>query len=90
MVTPGRKMRVGATATIDDVCLRVEKITADGERIVTFDKDVDVYAGGSMPLPPYAIGLATKRTRRVTRRSLLVNLVRWPRLRLVCISLPKF
>ena len=53
MVTPGRKMRVGATATIDDVCLRVEKITADGERIVTFDQDVDVYAGGSMPLPPY-------------------------------------
>ena len=53
MVTPGRKMRVGATATIDDVCLRVEKITADGERIVTFDQDVDVNAGGSMPLPPY-------------------------------------
>jgi len=53
LVTPGRKMRVGATATIDDVCLRVDKITADGERIVTFDKEVDVYAGGSMPLPPY-------------------------------------
>jgi S-adenosylmethionine:tRNA ribosyltransferase-isomerase len=53
MVTPGRKMRVGATATIDEVCLRVEKITADGERIVTFDQDVDVYARGSMPLPPY-------------------------------------
>jgi S-adenosylmethionine:tRNA ribosyltransferase-isomerase len=53
MVNPGRKMRVGATATIDEVCLRVEKITADGERIVAFDKDLDVYAGGSMPLPPY-------------------------------------
>src|ERR1051325_10559790 len=53
MVTPGRKMRVGATTTIDNVCLRVEKITADGARIVTFDQDVDVYAGGSMPLPPY-------------------------------------
>jgi len=53
MVTPGRKMRVGATARINDVCLRVEEITADGERIVAFDKDVDVYAGGSMPLPPY-------------------------------------
>jgi S-adenosylmethionine:tRNA ribosyltransferase-isomerase len=53
MVNPRRKMRVGATATIDDVCLRVEKITADGDRIVTFEKDVDVYAGGSMPLPPY-------------------------------------
>ena len=53
MVTPGRKMRVGATATIDEVGLQVEEVTADGERIVAFDKDVDVYAGGSMPLPPY-------------------------------------
>jgi S-adenosylmethionine:tRNA ribosyltransferase-isomerase len=46
-------MRVGATATLDNVCLRVEKITADGARIVTFDKGVDVYARGSIPLPPY-------------------------------------
>ena len=53
MVTPGRKMRIGATATIDNVSLRVEEITAEGERIVAFEKDVDVYAGGSMPLPPY-------------------------------------
>ena len=53
MVNPGRKMRVGSTTTIDNVCLRVEKITANGERIVTFDQDVDVYAGGCMPLPPY-------------------------------------
>jgi S-adenosylmethionine:tRNA ribosyltransferase-isomerase len=53
MVTPGRKMRAGATATIDNVCLRVERIAADGERIVAFDEDVDVYARGSMPLPPY-------------------------------------
>ena len=53
MVTPGRKMRVGATAMIDDVRLRVEEITAGGERIVAFDKDIDVYASGSMPLPPY-------------------------------------
>jgi S-adenosylmethionine:tRNA ribosyltransferase-isomerase len=53
MVTPGRKMRIGATATIGNVSLRVEEITAYGERIVAFEKDVDVYAGGSMPLPPY-------------------------------------
>jgi S-adenosylmethionine:tRNA ribosyltransferase-isomerase len=53
MVKPGRKMRVGATATLDDVSLRVEEITAEGERIVTFDSDIDVYTGGSMPLPPY-------------------------------------
>ena len=53
MVTPGRKMRIGATATIGNVSLRVEEITAEGERIVAFEKDVDIYAGGSMPLPPY-------------------------------------
>ena len=53
MVTPGRKMRVGATTTIDDTSLWVEEITADGERVVRFERDVDVYAGGSMPLPPY-------------------------------------
>jgi S-adenosylmethionine:tRNA ribosyltransferase-isomerase len=53
LVKPGRKMRVGATAKIDNVTLRVEKITPDGERIVALDEDIDVYAGGSMPLPPY-------------------------------------
>jgi len=46
-------MRIGATATIGNVSLRVEEITAEGERIVALEKDVDVYAGGSMPLPPY-------------------------------------
>lgn len=53
LVTPGRKMRVGATAKIDNIPLRVEEITPDGERIVALEKPVDVYAGGSMPLPPY-------------------------------------
>jgi S-adenosylmethionine:tRNA ribosyltransferase-isomerase len=53
MIKPGRKMRVGATAKIDGVILRVEGITQDGERIVAFETDVDVYARGSMPLPPY-------------------------------------
>ncbi|PYL28523.1 MAG: tRNA preQ1(34) S-adenosylmethionine ribosyltransferase-isomerase QueA, partial [Verrucomicrobia bacterium] len=48
-----RKLRVGATAKIDNVTLRVEQITTDGERIVALDEDVDFYAGGSMPLPPY-------------------------------------
>ena len=53
LVKPGRKMRVGATAKIDNISLRVEEITDGGERIVALDKDVDLYAGGSMPLPPY-------------------------------------
>jgi S-adenosylmethionine:tRNA ribosyltransferase-isomerase len=53
LVKPGRKMRVGATASIDKVALCVEDIAPDGKRIVTLDKDVDLYTGGSMPLPPY-------------------------------------
>ena len=50
LVKPGRKMRVGATAKIDNATLRVEEITAEGERIVSLDADVDLYASGSMPL----------------------------------------
>jgi S-adenosylmethionine:tRNA ribosyltransferase-isomerase len=53
LVKPGRKMRVGATAKIDNVAMQVEKVTPDGERIVALDKDVDFHAGGSMPLPLY-------------------------------------
>ena len=53
LVKPGRKMRLGATTKIDKVPLRVEEILPDGERIVALDEDVDLYAHGSMPLPPY-------------------------------------
>jgi S-adenosylmethionine:tRNA ribosyltransferase-isomerase len=53
LVKPGRKMRLGATAKIDNVLLRVEEILADGERLVALAEDVDLYAYGSMPLPPY-------------------------------------
>jgi S-adenosylmethionine:tRNA ribosyltransferase-isomerase len=53
MVKPGRKMRVGATAKIDNVSLQVESITGDGERIIAFEEDFNPYARGSMPLPPY-------------------------------------
>jgi S-adenosylmethionine:tRNA ribosyltransferase-isomerase len=53
LVKPGRKMRPGATATIDNATLRVETTTADGERIVVLSEDIDLYSGGSMPLPPY-------------------------------------
>jgi S-adenosylmethionine:tRNA ribosyltransferase-isomerase len=53
LVNPGRKMRVGATAEIGNVILCVEKITSDGERIVVLNEDIDLYSGGSMPLPPY-------------------------------------
>src|ERR1700736_6508965 len=53
LVNPGRKMRVGATTEIDRVGLRVEEILSDGERIISLADDVDLYAHGSMPLPPY-------------------------------------
>jgi S-adenosylmethionine:tRNA ribosyltransferase-isomerase len=53
LVRPGRKMRVGATAEIGKAILRVEEILPDGERVVEVNNDVDLYADGSMPLPPY-------------------------------------
>jgi S-adenosylmethionine:tRNA ribosyltransferase-isomerase len=53
LVNPGRKMRVGALTRIDSVTARVEEIAADGERVISLDKEVDLYSGGSMPLPPY-------------------------------------
>jgi S-adenosylmethionine:tRNA ribosyltransferase-isomerase len=53
LVTPGRKMRVGATAEINNITLCVEEITAEGERIVALNEDIDLHSGGSMPLPPY-------------------------------------
>jgi len=53
LVTPGRKMRVGATAMIEGATLHVEEITPKGERIVALDQDIDLSSGGSIPLPPY-------------------------------------
>jgi S-adenosylmethionine:tRNA ribosyltransferase-isomerase len=53
LAKPGRKMRVGATFKIDNVTAQVEEILDDGERVISLDKDIDLYAGGSMPLPPY-------------------------------------
>src|SRR5207302_224752 len=43
----------GATTKIDNVPLCVDEILPDGERIIVLDADVDLQAGGSMPLPPY-------------------------------------
>jgi S-adenosylmethionine:tRNA ribosyltransferase-isomerase len=53
LAKPGRKMRVGATTNIDKVSARVEEIAENGERVISLSEDVDLYAGGSMPLPPY-------------------------------------
>jgi S-adenosylmethionine:tRNA ribosyltransferase-isomerase len=53
LVKPGRKMRPGATTKIDKVRLRVEEVLTEGDRIIALEEDVDLYADGSMPLPPY-------------------------------------
>src|SRR5207253_4319401 len=50
LVTPGRKMRIGATAKVDNVTLCVEEITSEGERVMLLSEEIDLYSGGSMPL----------------------------------------
>jgi S-adenosylmethionine:tRNA ribosyltransferase-isomerase len=60
LVKPGRKMRVGAVTTIDGVIARVEEVAAEGARVIVLDQDIDVYSGGSMPLPPYIGRLSDK------------------------------
>jgi S-adenosylmethionine:tRNA ribosyltransferase-isomerase len=53
LVRPGRKMRRGAETVVDGVALRVEEICPDGERIVSFESELDPWRGGMVPLPPY-------------------------------------
>jgi S-adenosylmethionine:tRNA ribosyltransferase-isomerase len=53
LVKPGRKMRLGATVAIDGTEGRVEKILEEGERVVRFERAIDPYRGGQIPLPPY-------------------------------------
>jgi S-adenosylmethionine:tRNA ribosyltransferase-isomerase len=53
LVKPGRKMRVDAQTKINQTNARVEEIAATGERIIQLENDIDVYAGGVLPLPPY-------------------------------------
>ncbi|MEY2536756.1 MAG: S-adenosylmethionine:tRNA ribosyltransferase-isomerase [Verrucomicrobiota bacterium] len=53
LVKPGRKMRMGGSTTVGEVVVRVEEITSEGERIISLERELDLYAGGLMPLPPY-------------------------------------
>jgi S-adenosylmethionine:tRNA ribosyltransferase-isomerase len=53
LVRPGRKMRTGAETTISGVVVRVEEICPEGERIVSFEREIDPWEGGMVPLPPY-------------------------------------
>jgi S-adenosylmethionine:tRNA ribosyltransferase-isomerase len=53
LVKPGRKMRVGAEAKINGATARVEEICAGGERVVSLDREENLFASGLVPLPPY-------------------------------------
>ncbi len=53
LVKPGRKMRLGATVSVDGASGRVEKIHAEGERVIRFERAIDPYRAGEIPLPPY-------------------------------------
>ena len=53
LVRPGRKMRRGATATLDGVTGGVGELLEGGERLVRFERAIDPYRIGEIPLPPY-------------------------------------
>lgn len=53
LVRPGRKMRRGAQTVVDGVTVLVEDICPDGERIVSFESELNPWNGGIVPLPPY-------------------------------------
>jgi S-adenosylmethionine:tRNA ribosyltransferase-isomerase len=53
LVKPGRKMRLGAVVTVQEAAGRVVEILPDGERVIVFDRAVDLDKCGCLPLPPY-------------------------------------
>ena len=53
LVKPGRKMRVAGVAKISGATARVEEICAGGERVISLDREENLFEGGSVPLPPY-------------------------------------
>ncbi|MGI8891540.1 MAG: tRNA preQ1(34) S-adenosylmethionine ribosyltransferase-isomerase QueA [Chthoniobacterales bacterium] len=53
LVKPGRKMRMGATTMLDGISGEVVEILAEGERLICFERSLDPYGAGQIPLPPY-------------------------------------
>jgi S-adenosylmethionine:tRNA ribosyltransferase-isomerase len=85
LITPGRKMRVGATTTIDGVTLCVEEITPDGERVVVLNADTDLYSGRCLLISDE---IMTPMMRRATKPFSRIYLVRSQRQRQV-FTLPR-
>lgn len=53
LVKPGRKMRVGAAFAINGAQARVEEICENGERMISIEREENLFEGGLVPLPPY-------------------------------------
>ncbi|MEP6822188.1 MAG: tRNA preQ1(34) S-adenosylmethionine ribosyltransferase-isomerase QueA [Chthoniobacterales bacterium] len=53
LVKPGRKMRVGASTSVDGVAVHVVEVCADGSRVLALADEIDLEKGGAIPLPPY-------------------------------------
>jgi len=53
LVKPGRRMRPGREVTVGGVRGSVEAVLESGERMVRFDRPVDLDRVGRLPLPPY-------------------------------------
>ena len=53
LVRPGKKMKAGKSVTIGDATGEVVDILEDGERLIRFDREVDVEKHGHLALPHY-------------------------------------
>ncbi len=53
LVRPGKKMRLGATVRVGGISGHVAELLSDGERLITFEKEINAHEGGHVPLPPY-------------------------------------
>lgn len=53
LTRPGRRARVGVITSIAGVRAKVDDVLPNGERVISLQDEIDLFTGGSMPLPPY-------------------------------------
>ncbi len=55
LVKPGRKARAGATVCVGGITGVVERVLpgGEGERVIRFEREIDLERHGALPLPPY-------------------------------------
>ena len=53
LVKPGKKMRVGATVQVADAIGTVVEVYDNGDRLIEWDRELDIYEHGHLALPHY-------------------------------------